>query len=222
MLVSALEGHRLWAETYDVAPNPLLILEERLLPHIADVSPGTRVIDVASGTGRLTAWFSKKGARAFGLDLCREMLGRVPYDLHGRFALARAEDLPIASNSADLTVCSFAAAYFPALQEVIREMARITATGGRIVIADVHPAAIAAGWTRSFRAAGRVYEIEHFGYSLDDFTGAAERAGLHLKSQIHGYFGEPEKPIFERAGKLERFAEVAAIPAIWIGNWRKP
>ncbi|HKE27058.1 MAG TPA: class I SAM-dependent methyltransferase [Bryobacteraceae bacterium] len=221
MLVSALEGHRLWAENYDTTPNPLLALERRLLDDLLDTAAGTCVVDVACGTGRWTKWFSERGARAFGFDVCAEMLGRVPSGLRGRCARARAENLPIASHIADLTVCSFAAGYFPALEQAIREMARITAIGGRVVIADLHPATGAAGWTRSFRAAGRVYEIEHFRYSVADFTSSAERAGLHLTSEIHGCFGEPERPIFEMAERPERFAHVTDVPAIWIGDWRK-
>jgi ubiquinone/menaquinone biosynthesis C-methylase UbiE len=220
MLVSALEGHRLWAESYDATPNPLLALERRVLHDLFDASKG-RVIDVGCGTGRWTRWFSARGASVFGIDVCAEMLERAPARLRSRFALARAEDLPIASNTADLTVCSFASAYFPALELAIREMARITVTGGRVVIADLHPAAAAAGWKRSFRAHGHVYEIEHFPYSLEDFTDSAERAGLHLTAETHAYFGEPERPIFEMAGKPERFAQVTDVPAIWVGSWRK-
>jgi ubiquinone/menaquinone biosynthesis C-methylase UbiE len=107
------------------------------------------------------------------------------------------------------------------LERAIAEMARVTNIGGRVIIADVHPAAIATGWTRSFRAAGRVYEIEHFRYSVEDLMDSARRAGLRLAAEMHSHIGEPERSIFERSGKPERFFEVADIPAIWAGAWRK-
>lgn len=221
MVVSAIEGHRLWSESYDTTLNPLLALEKGLLSVVIDAPPGRRVVDVACGTGRWTAWFSERGARVLGIDLCREMLERAPAGLHGRFAIARADDLPIASGTADLTLCSLAAGYFPDLEQAIREMARVTVSGGRVVMTDLHPAAAARGWTRSFRAAGRVYEMEHFLYSIEDFTSGAERAGLRLCAEIHGYFGEPERPVFEMTGKPERFGQVNGTPALWIGSWRK-
>jgi hypothetical protein len=90
-----------------------------------------------------------------------------------------------------------------------------------VVISDLHPAADAAGWKRSFRVDGSVYEIEHFRYSLEDFTDTAEKVGLRLAAEVHGHFGEPEKPIFETAGRPEQFTAVTDVPAVWIGSWRK-
>lgn len=221
MLVSALEGHRIWAGSYDASLNPLLALESRLLPGLFGESAAKRVIDVACGTGRWMAWFAGRGASVLGIDFCEEMLARVPASLHGCVTLGRAEALPVASNVADVTVCSFAAGYFCTLQGAVAEMTRITARGGCVILADLHPEAAAAGWTRSFRAAGSVYEIAYSRYSVEDLMCAARRAGLQLTAELRGYLGEPERPIFERAGRSEKFAEVAAIPAILAASWCK-
>jgi ubiquinone/menaquinone biosynthesis C-methylase UbiE len=222
MLVSALEAHRIWAENYDTNPNPLLALERRVMSDLLTPTTAMRVVDVACGTGRWMTWFANTGATVFGVEVCEEMLGQAPSNLHGSFALGCAEHLPISANTADLIVCSFAAGYFPRLEQAIAEMARITRSGGNVVIADLHPAGVAAGWTRSFRAGGRVYEIEHCAYSLQDFIASADRAGLTLARQVHACFGEPERPVFEMAGRPERFEQVRNIPAIWAGRWRKP
>jgi ubiquinone/menaquinone biosynthesis C-methylase UbiE len=222
MLVSAIEGHRLWADSYDASPNPLLALETRLLREMFGFAPSMRVVDVACGTGRWAAYFAARGADVLGIDFCREMLQYAPINLRGRLVLGRAEALPAASRIADLAICCFAAGYLSNLEQAIAEMARITRSGGRVVITDLHPAAVAAGWTRSFRANGGLYEIEHFGHSLERIGAATLQAGLKFAFQAHGRFGEPERPIFEAAGKRERFAEVSATPAVWIGGWRKP
>jgi malonyl-CoA O-methyltransferase len=222
MLVSALEGHRLWAESYDTAPNPLLALERRLVEDLLGGSTPARVLDVACGTGRWTTWFADTGSDVYGIDVCQAMLEQVPARVHGRFALGRADELPFASGTADLTICSFAAGYFSDLDRSFAEIARVTSDGGRVIVADLHPMAAAMGWKRSFRAAGQVYEMEHFSYTLVDFIGGAERAGLHLAAEIHAHFGQPERAIFERAGKAERFEQLTGIPAIWAGSWRKP
>jgi ubiquinone/menaquinone biosynthesis C-methylase UbiE len=192
-----------------------------VLPDVLRGATAIRVVDVACGTGRWAAWFQERGAKVVGIDACMEMLARVPAGLPGRFALARAEDLPVACDAADLTLCSFAAGYFSGLERALAEMARITRSAGSVVIADFHPGAVAAGWTRSFRAAGRVYELEHYGYSLRDFAYAAQKAGLHLAAEVHAHFGEPERPVFEAAGRPERFAQVRDVPAIWVGRWCK-
>jgi SAM-dependent methyltransferase len=221
MLVSPEQGHRLWAASYDANPNPLLALESRVLQDLMLVAAPMRVVDVACGTGRWTGWFADLGASVMGIDASEEMLARVPDRLHGSLALGRAEALPVASNYADLVLCSFAAGYFSALRQAIAEMARITRSGGRVIVSDLHPAAVAAGWKRSFRADGRVYEIDHARYSLDEITGSAERAGLRLTAEVNVYFDEPERAIFERAGRADRFSEVVNVPAVWAGIWGK-
>lgn len=221
MLVSPLEGYRLWAESYDAGLNPLLSLERRVLPGLVGSTDRSLVVDIACGTGYWTAWFTDRGASVLGIDFCAEMLARVPARVRCSVALGSADALPVASGVADLTLCSLAAGYFPALERAIREMARVTKNGGRVIITDLHPAAAAAGWTRSFRSAGRVYEIEHFPYSVADLTDSVRRAGLRLAAEIRGHFGEPERSIFESAGRLDRFTEAAEIPAIWVGSWCK-
>jgi hypothetical protein len=49
---------------------------------------------------------------------------------------------------------------------------------------------------------------------------AAQACGLGLMHQVDAHFGEPERHIFDAAGKA--LEDVAAIPAIWLGMWTKP
>ncbi len=45
--MDAVAAHRLWAATYDEAPNPLLALEGRLLKPLLPRTRGLLVVDVA-------------------------------------------------------------------------------------------------------------------------------------------------------------------------------
>lgn len=211
-LISSVEGHRFWAESYDATPNPLLALEDRVLPGVLGRIESQRVVDVACGTGRWAARLSG----AIGLDLCEEMLIRAAAKpgLGGRVLLGDANRIPIASAAADLTLCSFAIGYLPNLDQALAELARITRPAGRVVISDLHPASVAAGWTRSFRAHGAVVEMRHYPHSVADIVRAARRAGLVLESQRDVFFGSPEEAIFRQAGK-----PMPEIPALWIASW---
>ena len=173
MRVSVREGYRLWAPGYDDAPNAVISLIDRHL----EIPPGL-VIDVACGTGR---WVQRTGG--FGVDLSSEMLARTA----GRVAQADARQLPFADGVADVTLCILALGYIWPAEDAIAELHRITKRGGWIVAADFHPRAVAAGWTRSFREGGVIYEIENHPYQPDGATDL--------------YFGEPERAIYENAGK---------------------
>ena len=121
--------------------------------------------------------------------------------LAGCLSLADACRIPLADGAADLTLCSFALGYIPSPHQAIGEMARVSRKGGRVVVTDLHPCAQAAGWTRSFRSNGQVYEIDHYEHPVAAWEAAAESAGLALDWRVEACFGEPEREIFRQAGK---------------------
>ena len=222
--VAAVEGYRLWAPVYDCMQNPLLSVESRTLRRLLYRIRVQRVVDVACGTGRWMLHFQERGALVFGVDACQEMLAQARQhpELRGRVILGDAQNIPLANEAADLVVCSFAASYIPDLRKLVREMARITAVSGRVVISDMHESAVAAGWSRSFKIGAAVYDIEHFSYSLDAMRSTAEEMGLRLEAEAEAHFEEHERSIFNRAGKQHLYSQLRGLPAIWAGIWIKP
>jgi ubiquinone/menaquinone biosynthesis C-methylase UbiE len=221
MLVEPLVGYGIWAAKYDTTPNPLLALERRVLPDLLGPVLGSCVIDVACGTGYWTVRFRESGAIAYGFDLCDAMIRQAQRKVAPRnaFFVADASTIPLRSETADLTICSFAASYFSDLKAAMSEMARVTRKQGRVVISDMHPAAAAAGWRRSFRAGGILYEMQPAQWNDDAFRAAGREAGLRPERQFDEAFAEPEKKLFTAAGRPYLFSQVSRIPAIRITTW---
>jgi malonyl-CoA O-methyltransferase len=224
MHVTALEGHRNWAATYDAGLNPLLALETRILLEKLSPLRCSRFLDVACGTGRWLLLVQPYAAKVFGVDFCAEMLSEASRKpgLAGCLSLADACRMPFADGAADLTLCSFALGYIASPQQSIGEMARVSQKGGRLVVSDLHPCAQAAGWTRSFRSNGQVYEIDHYEHSSAAWERAAESAGLALDWRVETCFGESERAIFHQAGKASLFPKLSRIPALLAMSWTKP
>ena len=221
--MTAKDGHRIWAPIYDASPNPLLELETRLLLERLAPLRASRFLDIACGTGRWMRLAQQRGSQVFGVDFCPEMLleaSRKPC-LAGCLSLAEACRIPIADSAVDFTLCSFALGYMSCPQDAIGEMARVSRQGGRVVVTDLHPGALAAGWTRSFRRDGKVYEIDHYLHPIAAWETAAESAGLTLDWRLEAGFGEPEQAIFRRAGKDSVFSEMSRIPALLALSWIK-
>jgi malonyl-CoA O-methyltransferase len=223
LLVSPIEGHRIWSASYDSDANPVLALDQRVLSERLGCLDGLRVVDVACGTGRWMSFAQSQGAEVIGIDLCREMLvaaARKPA-LAGRLVLSSAAELPLGDEVADRALCSFALSYFPSAAAAIGEMARITRRGGRVIISDLHPHAVRAGWTRSFRSGDQVYAIDHHNHAIRFAYLAAERYGLTLDWELSARFGAPEREIFIRAGKEPVFHEASRVPALRLLAWVK-
>jgi SAM-dependent methyltransferase len=216
--IPAAAAYRLWANTYDLDPNPLVALEHRVLNEYLHLTPGERLLDLATGTGRGLEHALSRKVRAIGLDLCPEMLAiaATKRGVTGRLACGDVCALPFVSGAADVAVCSFALGYIERLDLAFREMARVAR---RIVTSDLHPDAIRSGWVRSFRTASDRYEIEHYDHSWPRIEASARAAGLRPVWRVDASFGEQERVLFERAGKADAFSTAQRIPAILASAW---
>ena len=211
--VSAQEGYALWADTWDLTPSPIVALEHRaLLPWIARCNPH-RAIDVGCGTGRWTARLS-----AIGLDASPAMLAMAAAKpgLRGRLAVADASALPIASGAADLALCALTLGHVRDQAAAMREFARILAPGGTLLLTDFHPAAAALGWRRTFSRNGQVYELENYTYTVDQLRSVAD---LELVECAEATIGEPERTLFDAAGRPELYEAACRTPAVLLTRW---
>jgi ubiquinone/menaquinone biosynthesis C-methylase UbiE len=212
--VSATEGYRLWADTWDTTASPIAALEHRtLLPWIESLAP-CRAIDVGCGTGRWTGRLS-----AIGIDASPAMLtvAARKEGLRGRLAVADAAALPVASGAADLVLCTLTFGHIRDQAGAMREFARILQPGGTLILTDFHPAAAARGWRRTFRANGQVYELENHPYIVPQLCAMAN--GLSLQSVAEATIGEPERDLFHRSGRPDLFEAACATPAVLLTRW---
>jgi len=205
-----MEAYRLLARDYDRNPNPMLALEQRTMAPLFPPLQGVRVVDAAAGTGRWASYCASLGAGTITVDFCEEMLASAPRPAV-RGDLNR---LPLPDSIADVTICAFAMGYAPMC---LPELARITRSGGTILVSDVHPDAIRRGWTRTFSHPSGTIEIEHRPYDLADLIAP----GLRLETLHEPRFGEPEREVFAKAGKLEAFDDAARYPALFVARWIK-
>ena len=223
-IVNAPEGFRIWSQTYDTDPNPLLALESRFLrPRMEDLR-GKVFLDVACGTGRWLAEATRLGARVLGVDFCPEMLNQAQrkMGLQSCLVLADSRQLPFPNACADIVVCAFSLGYVDALDTVLKEVARVVKPGGTIYASDFHPEAHRRGWTRSLRNGEQILEIRHHQYSIEDLMRSAQGVGLQSQELLELTIGEPERSIFRNAGKESLFNEACKVPAVLFAHWKSP
>jgi ubiquinone/menaquinone biosynthesis C-methylase UbiE len=216
--IAAPEAYRLWASSYDDTANPLLALETRILRERIRPTRGCRFIDVATGTGRWATYAAAQGAVVTGLDLSPDMLKIATGKplLSGRLAVADMRALPIADAAADLAVCSFGLSYVETIDSVIAELARVAR---KVVIADLHPMAVRAGWARSFRFGPQVYRIRSYSHSFASIERAAKDAWMENLWEVEASFGTPEERFFQASGKQDLFVAAQQTPAIFARCW---
>jgi demethylmenaquinone methyltransferase/2-methoxy-6-polyprenyl-1,4-benzoquinol methylase len=133
------------AGVYDLMNSVMTVgLHHRWRERAADMaalSPGDRVLDVATGTGDLAIELSRRvGAEGevVGSDFSEGMLDlarRKAPEL--RFEHGNALALPYDDDTFDAATVGFGARNFSDLPQGLREMARVVRPGGRVVILEI-------------------------------------------------------------------------------------
>jgi malonyl-CoA O-methyltransferase len=130
-----------------------------------------------------------------------------------------AASIPIASGAADLVLCTLTLGHVADWTGAMRELARVVAPGGTLILTDFHPDAAARGWRRTFRHEDRVYELENYPYAVAELQSAA--GGLTLDERIDARFGPADRELFESAGRADLFAAACSIPAVLLTRWTR-
>lgn len=141
------------AEAYESFLVPVIFrgLADRLVA-AAEIRPGDQVLDVACGTGvvaRTVARHVGPGDAVAAIDVnpdmlatAREASGEVTPTI--AFQQGDVMNLPFEDGAFDVVLCQQAVQFFPDRVAALREMARVTSTGGRVVFSvlrslDRHP-----------------------------------------------------------------------------------
>ncbi|HEY6691735.1 MAG TPA: ubiquinone/menaquinone biosynthesis methyltransferase [Solirubrobacteraceae bacterium] len=105
---------------------------------LARVGPGTRALDVATGTGDLAIALARRGGEVVGSDFSEGMLERArAKSPQVRWEQANALALPYDDDAFDAATVGFGARNFSELERGIAEMARVVRPGGRVVVLEI-------------------------------------------------------------------------------------
>ncbi len=116
------------------------------LVRLCDISSESNILDVACGTGNTAITASRRtGARVIGINFTPQMLtqAKVEADLAGtediEWKEGDVEDLPFEDASFDVVLSSFGHMFAPHPEVAIKEMLRMTKSGGLIAFATWPP-----------------------------------------------------------------------------------
>lgn len=108
------------------------------------IKPGSRVLDVACGTGNVTLPAARTGAVVTGVDIAANLLEQArkraaSENLSVRFDEGDAEDLPYADGEFDFVVTMFGAMFAPRPERAAAELIRVCRPGGLIAMGNWTP-----------------------------------------------------------------------------------
>ena len=181
------------APFYDIVTMPFSRLRDKVV-NFTNAINGSKILDVATGTGKQAFAFSKKGYDVIGIDLSEAML-KVAYrkNKYGnvKFEVADATNLPFKNNSFDVSCVSFALHDMPLniREKVLKEMVRVTTPEGMIVIVDY---ALPKNRVSRFLIYHfvKLYEREYYlKFINSDFEALLRTSGIEIKERLQVLLG---------------------------------
>jgi demethylmenaquinone methyltransferase / 2-methoxy-6-polyprenyl-1,4-benzoquinol methylase len=168
---------------------------------LAQLGPGNRALDVATGTGDLAIALAERvGAEGevVAVDFSERMLELARTKSNGlaiQFETANALALPFGDEEFDAATVGFGARNFSDLERGLREMVRVVRPGGRVVVLEITtprrvPLSTFYGlwFDRAVPALGRLAgDAEAYSYlpsSVRRFPSAGELAGVMWRSGL--------------------------------------
>lgn len=120
--------HALFAPVSDHAAEPLLAA--------ARVRAGSRLLDVACGSGVVAKHAAKRGASVTGIDIAPRML-ELAAELNPEctFREASVDSMPFEDGTFDAVVCAFGIGHFPDASAAVAECARVVSVGSACAFA---------------------------------------------------------------------------------------
>jgi ubiquinone/menaquinone biosynthesis C-methylase UbiE len=158
-----------------------------------ELSPEDRLLDVGCGTGAASRTAATRCKSVVGVDLSPEMIGEAARLADGlsnvRFAVADSEALPFLDERFTAVLCSNSFHHYPQPRVAVREMARVLAPGGRLVLGDACSDLLAARIADRFL---RMFEPGHVrlyrSTELGAFLQGAGLWGVRLRRLSDGGF----------------------------------
>src|SRR5260221_6970868 len=110
----------------------------------APVRAGTKVLDVACGTGNLAVIAARQGCEVSGVDIAGNLIAQARAGAAGEglridFEEGDAEALPFAAGQFDLVLSMFGVMFTPQPHVATAELQRVTKPGGCVALANWTP-----------------------------------------------------------------------------------
>jgi ubiquinone/menaquinone biosynthesis C-methylase UbiE len=216
-----------WPDRYEnwfTTPIGSLVkrVEWELILVLLRPGPGEFLLDAGCGTGIFTMDMLSCGARVVGLDLSLPMIRRAGQKArNSRLQIISADllNLPFPENSFDKAVSITALEFIPDARKAVKELFRVTRSGGPVVVATLNSQ---SPWAESRREEGRK---GHPLFSKAFFRSPEELAALapakgEIRTAVH--FLKEENP--DRARETEKQGQSSNLKtgAFLAARWVKP
>lgn len=185
---------------------------ERLIPTLLPALADRRTLEVADGVGRYAPSLKEHGAKlVVATEIGASGFAVRVADPVNRMYMIRAavHRLPFSDNAFDFGIVNLLTPYQGNVLQALKELARVLAPGGSLVIADFHPFGAYAK-----RGAVRVRPTDSSFRGVGDYYKATRLAGLRVTDVRECFVDETVRSAFQTPEEKEAYRGLRDSPLI--------
>ena len=185
-----------WAVQYDTNDNKTRDLEALALKKLLSRKTYKHCLEVGCGTGKNTQWLLTICDQITAIDLSQGMLdiakNKIQSDKVNFMEVDITNDWTFANQTYDLVSFSLMLEHIEDLDAVFQKLAKVSDTGTRVYIGELHPFKQYAGSKARFETETGTQVVTCFNHHVTDFIQAANASGFHLL-QLEEQFDEGDR-----------------------------
>jgi ubiquinone/menaquinone biosynthesis C-methylase UbiE len=190
------KAYNSWAAQYDSNENKTRDLEALSLQKILQGKSFKNCLEVGCGTGKNTQWLLTICDQITAIDLSKGMLdiakNKIQSDKVNFIEADITKDWTFANQTYDLVTFSLMLEHIQDLDAVFQKLAKVSDTGTRVYIGELHPFKQYAGSKARFETETGTQVVTCFNHHVTDFIQAANASGFHLL-QLEEQFDEGDR-----------------------------
>ena len=178
------KAYNSWAAQYDTNENKTRDLEGLALKKLLSGKTFKHCLEVGCGTGKNTQWLLTICDQMTAIDLSQGMLdiakNKIQSDKVNFIEGDISNDWTFANQTYDLVTFSLMLEHIEDLDAVFQKLAKVSDTGTRVYIGELHPFKQYAGSKARFETETGTQVVTCFNHHVTDFIQAANASGFHL------------------------------------------
>ena len=180
------DAYTRWSTTYDSDRNGTRDLDQQVTESTLADRKYQHILELGCGTGKNTALMNRIGRRILALDCSPGMLEQAKTKLTTDHVFFVRADLtkpwPAKTGSFELVICNLVLEHIENLDRIFNQASESLRVGGEFFVCELHPSWQYQGIQANFQDEQETIVIDAFVHHLSDFTEAARKNGLSLKS----------------------------------------
>ena len=178
------KAYNSWAAQYDTNENKTRDLEGLALKKLLSGKTFKHCLEVGCGTGKNTQWLLTICDQMTAIDLSQGMLdiakNKIQSDKVNFIEVDITNDWTFANQTYDLVSFSLMLEHIEDLDAVFQKLAKVSDTGTRVYIGELHPFKQYAGSKARFETETGTQVVTCFNHHVTDFIQAANASGFQL------------------------------------------